>query len=186
MANIYVIDAFPIVRLGIRALVEREGNHVLVGEADDVDSALRQIPALAVDVVILDTQRGYATMERTLPRVSRILFQDPGFHVPRVRIAVTKRGSVDSVLGAIEAVLQDEDYVRAGGTGSAAHELLSNREREILSMLLDGGRIKQIAHDLNVSAKTISTYRLRLMRKLGVENDLSLMRYAIHNGLCAT
>jgi DNA-binding NarL/FixJ family response regulator len=65
----------------------------------------------------------------------------------------------------------------------AAHARLSRREREVMSMMLEGQRLKQIAARLDISVKTVTTHRSRLMKKLSVEDNLGLYRYGIRNGL---
>lgn len=67
--------------------------------------------------------------------------------------------------------------------GQELHSRLSRREREVMNMMLEGKRLKEIAAILDISVKTVTTHRARLMRKLQVEDNLSLYRYAIRNGL---
>ncbi len=64
-----------------------------------------------------------------------------------------------------------------------AHSRLSKREREVMSMMLEGQRLKEIAARLDISVKTVTTHRSRLMKKLRVEDNLGLYRYGIRNGL---
>ncbi|HEX7150379.1 MAG TPA: LuxR C-terminal-related transcriptional regulator [Thermoanaerobaculia bacterium] len=63
------------------------------------------------------------------------------------------------------------------------HDKLSRREREVMTMILSGQRLKEIAAVLDISVKTVTTHRARLMRKLGVDDNLGLYRYGIRNGL---
>lgn len=70
-----------------------------------------------------------------------------------------------------------------GGNGEASHARLSPREREVMSMILQGRRLKEIAATLDISVKTVTTHRSRLLRKLGVDDNLGLYRYGIRNGL---
>lgn len=63
------------------------------------------------------------------------------------------------------------------------HDRLSRREREVMNMMLEGKRLKEIAAILNISVKTVTTHRARLMRKLRVEDNLGLYRYGIRIGL---
>jgi DNA-binding NarL/FixJ family response regulator len=67
--------------------------------------------------------------------------------------------------------------------GETLHVRLSRREREVMSMMLEGQRLKAIAAHLDISVKTVTTHRARLMRKLGVEDNLGLYRYGIRNRL---
>jgi DNA-binding NarL/FixJ family response regulator len=71
----------------------------------------------------------------------------------------------------------------AGTAGQLLHDRLSPRETEVFSMLLAGKRLKEIAAELDISVKTVTTHRSRLMRKLEVEDNLGLYRYGIRNGL---
>ena len=67
--------------------------------------------------------------------------------------------------------------------GEELHAKLSRREREVMTMMLEGKRLKEIAARLDISVKTVTTHRARLMRKLRVEDNLGLYRYGIRNGL---
>jgi DNA-binding CsgD family transcriptional regulator len=69
------------------------------------------------------------------------------------------------------------------GDGDGKHSRLSPREREVMTMILGGRRLKEIAATLDISVKTVTTHRSRLLRKLGVEDNLGLYRYGIRNGL---
>ena len=67
--------------------------------------------------------------------------------------------------------------------GEELHLRLSRREREVMTMMLEGQRLKEIAARLAISVKTVTTHRTRLLKKLGVESNLDLYRYGIRNGL---
>jgi DNA-binding CsgD family transcriptional regulator len=74
-------------------------------------------------------------------------------------------------------------YPENGSNGNGHHQRLSPREREVMNMILSGRRLKEIAATLDISVKTVTTHRSRLLRKLGVEDNLGLYRYGIRNGL---
>ncbi|HEY0155797.1 MAG TPA: LuxR C-terminal-related transcriptional regulator [Thermoanaerobaculia bacterium] len=76
-----------------------------------------------------------------------------------------------------------ETIAPANGNGDGTHQRLSPRENEVLSMILGGRRLKEIAAQLDISVKTVTTHRSRLLRKLGIEDNLGLYRYGIRNGL---
>jgi DNA-binding CsgD family transcriptional regulator len=67
--------------------------------------------------------------------------------------------------------------------GHTPHQRLSPREAEVLSMILEGRRLKEIGAKLDISVKTVTTHRSRLLRKLGLEDNLGLYRYGVRNGL---
>lgn len=69
------------------------------------------------------------------------------------------------------------------GDGDGKHQKLSPREREVMTMILSGRRLKEIAASLDISVKTVTTHRSRLLRKLGVDDNLGLYRYGVRNGL---
>src|SRR5688500_15682515 len=69
------------------------------------------------------------------------------------------------------------------GNGDDTHQRLSPREHEVMSMILAGRRLKEIAAQLDISVKTVTTHRSRLLRKLGIEDNLGLYRYGVRNGL---
>jgi DNA-binding CsgD family transcriptional regulator len=69
------------------------------------------------------------------------------------------------------------------GHGESHHLRLSPREREVMGMILSGRRLKEIAATLDISVKTVTTHRSRLLRKLGLEDNLGLFRYGVRNGL---
>jgi DNA-binding CsgD family transcriptional regulator len=69
------------------------------------------------------------------------------------------------------------------GHGETQHQRLSPREREVMNMILSGRRLKEIAATLDISVKTVTTHRSRLLRKLGVDDNLGLYRYGVRNGL---
>lgn len=70
-----------------------------------------------------------------------------------------------------------------GNGDGIKHQRLSPRETEVMTMILAGRRLKEIAAMLDISVKTVTTHRSRLLRKLGVEDNLGLFRYGVRNGL---
>ncbi len=71
----------------------------------------------------------------------------------------------------------------SNGNGNGTHQRLSPRENEVMTMILGGQRLKEIAAKLDISVKTVTTHRSRLLRKLGIEDNLGLYRYGVRNGL---
>jgi len=74
-------------------------------------------------------------------------------------------------------------YPNGNGPGEGHHQRLSPRENEVMTAILSGQRLKEIAARLDISVKTVTTHRSRLLRKLGVEDNLGLYRYGVRNGL---
>jgi DNA-binding NarL/FixJ family response regulator len=98
--------------------------------------------------------------------------------------------SCNDLLRQKEELLSFVDTLSLSGNGngnghhSETHHLrLSPREREVMGMILSGRRLKEIAATLDISVKTVTTHRSRLLRKLGIEDNLGLFRYGVRNGL---
>jgi len=87
------------------------------------------------------------------------------------------------ILSALDQLLTHGCFTHQPDGGKAPHEKLSAREREVFDMMLAGKRLKEIAADLDISVKTVTTHRSRLMKKLKVEDNLSLYRYGMRSGL---
>lgn len=186
MATLFLIDPHPIVRAGIRSVLAEE--HDFGGEAGDAAEAVGHIRAslAPIDAVVLDPHADSGAVElltRSFPELRIIVFQDcirpadaAGAHA-----LVSKRRDGARLRAAVNAALRGDlfqDPVEA-----RPHDRLSPREREVLRMVMGGMRPKEIALALDVSVKTVSTHRYRIMRKLGVDNDVTLMRYAFRNAL---
>jgi two-component system, NarL family, invasion response regulator UvrY len=88
----------------------------------------------------------------------------------------TSRGELLTLVEALAAAYPS-------GNGDHSHRRLSPRESEVMTMILDGRRLKEIAANLDISVKTVTTHRSRLLRKLGLEDNLGLFRYGVRNGL---
>jgi len=188
MANIFLIDPHPIVRAGVRSILS--GHHTICGEAGDTSQAIVHLHASLdpVELVVVDPggSDAVAILFAAFPALRVVVYQDCARAVEGTRphAVVSKRRDIHRLNTAIDAAMRGDifhDPVEAG-----PHDRLSPREREVLRMVMSGMRPKEIALQLDVSVKTISTHRFRIMRKLGVDNDVTLMRYAFHNALaCA-
>jgi DNA-binding NarL/FixJ family response regulator len=181
MANIYVVDAHPLMRLAIRHVVETEGAHTIVGEASSLAQLLRDPLPGGVQLVVIDRlpAPAAASLQAALPDALVLLFGDPGDDP--APFAVDRSADGDTLRQALAAALGGS--VAAPAVRAAPHHRLSPRELEIFRMILAGMRPKEIAFTFSVSSKTISTHRVRIMRKLGVEGDTGLTRYALAHGL---
>ena len=103
-------------------------------------------------------------------------------HLERLRSGINEKELDDWKRTALELI------EAAGGTEDAAvgepgHARLSPREGEVMRMMLEGRRLKEIAADLGISVKTVTTHRARLLRKLKLADNLGLYRYGVRNGL---
>jgi len=211
--RILLIDDHRLFRQGLRSILERERGLEVVGEAGDGPSALKLAGSTSPDVVVADIHLpdgdGIALAVRILAQcpATKVIFLSSDADFNLVRRALDAGGSgyllKDNASGdlirAIEAVRQGgvylcpevasalvEDFRQRGNqTPEAPPVQLSEREAEVLRLIADGLRNKEIADQLGVSTKSVETYRKRLMTKLGFSSTAELIRHAIRTGIVA-
>ncbi len=210
MSSVLVADDHGIVREGLRRLLDSEEGMTVCAEASDGREVLELVEHHHPDVVVLDINMprlgGLETLERLRskhPEIKVLLLSVHG-DAPFVRSAVAlgvdayvlKNGRAQEVVAAIRAVLKGGSYFsppvareiveqarqpKRGGT--EPFSILSAREREVLHLIADGLSAKQIAQQLEISAKTVEAHRTSLMRKLRARKATELVRYALRHGL---
>lgn len=207
MMNVFIIDDHPVARIAVRMLLENAG-HQVVGETDDGLRALQQIRNMhpAPDVVIVDLDipglGGVELMDklRTGGYLGGLLVltgRDDEHYVNRcigvgADAFVSKRNNLEELADAVRAIGRGYGYFplkrRTGGgqqvpVPEPAIAALSNRELQVLQHLARGARVVDVAEKMHVSTKTISTYKRRLLAKLGLDSTLALVDFARHHNL---
>jgi len=208
MIRVVLADDHPIVRQGLAHLVSSTSDIVVVGEARTSAEALDAGLHVPCDVLLLDLAmpgRGGLDVLRELHAsrpALRVLvlsvYDERQIAVRALRAGAagyfTKDAPGPALLDAIrrvhagkravspELAEQMIDQIESAGAASP-HERLSNRELEVLRRLAEGRTVSEIGADLSLSVKTISTYRTRLLDKLGARTTGELIRYAIENRL---
>ena len=208
--RIFIADDHPIVRQGLRRIVEEDPGMAIAGEAGDGAAVLTALQSTAADLVLLDvsmpgspfleTLKELRTRHPTVRVLALSVHPEDQWAVRALRAGasgfLTKDHSPDQLLEAIRRVYRGGKYVSPtlaerlaeqldGGGERAPHELLSDREFEVMRRLGNGLTITQIASELALSAKTVSTYRARILEKMAVETNADLVRYAARYGLIA-
>ena len=208
--RILIADDHPIVRQGLRRIVEADAGMVISGEAGDVAALLGALQSTVTDLVLLDVSMPGGLFLETLRELRnrhpsiRVLalsvHPEDEWAVRALRAGasgyLTKDHSPDQLLDAIRRVYRGGKYVSPtlaerlasqldGGGQRAPHELLSDREFEVMRRLGSGLTVSQIASELALSAKTVSTYRARILEKMAVSTNADLVRYAARYGLIA-
>lgn len=208
--RIFIADDHPIVRQGLRRIVEEDPGMAIAGEAGDAAAVLAALQSTAADLVLLDvsmpggpfleTLKELRTRHPTVRVLALSVHPEDQWAVRALRAGasgyLTKDHSPDQLLEAIRRVYRGGKYVSPtlaerlaeqlnGGAERAPHELLSDREFEVMRRLGNGLTITQIASELALSAKTVSTYRARILEKMAVESNADLVRYAARHGLIA-
>lgn len=208
MIRVLIADDHPIVRSGLRRIAEEDRGITVTAEAASGDAALVALQQHVADVVLLDVSMPGAPFTDTLRRLReehptvRILVlsahPEDQWAVRALRGGaagyLTKDHSPEQLLDAIRRVYRGGRYVSSTLAERLAmqlghemlgspHEQLSDREFDVLRGLGMGRSIKQVAAELRLSPKTVSTYRARLMEKMRLETNADLVRYAAQHGL---
>jgi len=206
--NVVVVDDHAVVREGIKRIVSESGGMTVSGEASDGHEAIRVIKNQPCDVVLLDitmpNKSGLDVLKELhaasprLPVLVLSMHPEDQYAVRVLRAGaagyVTKDSAPAKLVQAIRKVVRGGKYVSASlaekliydlGTDTArpAYEILSDREYQVLCMIASGKTVTEVAQELALSVKTISTYRVRLLEKLNMKNNAELTRYAIKEGL---
>ena len=207
MIRILIADDHAIVRGGLKQIIATTTDIVAAGEATHGAEVIDKVRQAGLDLLLLDmTMPGLSGIDL----VRRVRGDKPGLPilvlsmhnegqvVSRALRAgaagyVTKDSDPEILLSAIRKVamggrfidpaLVDAMVFDMGDNDKAPHESLSDREFEVLGRIVAGEAIGEIGASLNLSAKTISTHKMRLMQKLGVDNNADLIRYALRHGL---
>ncbi|HDR9482182.1 LuxR family transcriptional regulator [Burkholderia aenigmatica] len=206
MSRIIIVDDHPVVRLGVRLMLEKEGYSV-VAECDSGTACIQAVREHAPDLLILDLAipkiDGFAVISHLKATGQNVkilvLTSSNAYNAMRCLQAgaagfVCKDDNLAEMVGAARAVLSGYTYFpestllqlqESGVSASEEHVLagLTDREVSVLRMLARGMRNQEIAKDLMLSHKTVSTYRVRLMSKLNVPNFVALVEFAKRNGI---
>jgi two-component system invasion response regulator UvrY len=207
MIRILLVDDHPVVRQGIRTILIERLRGAVVGEAANAEGALRQLADGGWDVVVADISLPGMSgldlikeLQRAHPSVpALVLSMHPAAQFARRALKagaagyLTKDSPPEELIIAIEEARRGRKYVTrdagdvllrwAATSSTTPHEALSDREYQLLRMMGSGQTVSDVARDLGLSVKTVSTYRARVLEKLGMRTNAELMRYAIENGL---
>lgn len=208
MTRVMIADDHALVRDGLRQILERAGKFQVVAEAADGSQVLALVRESSPRVLLLDLSmpgRNGLELIRLLRdehpalRILVLTMHSEDQYIVRAFQAgaagyLTKDSAANELVTAIERVANGETYVSqaiagklATGLqdqrGEAPHLRLSDRELEVFRRLVAGQPLTTIATELSVSAKTVSTYKARLMEKMQVSNEAALVRYALKRHL---
>lgn len=206
MIRVFIADDHAMVRGGLKQIIALGGDMEVVGEATDGNAVLAGLATTPSDLLLLDmtmpAPSGVALIQRlrseqpALP-ILVLSMHNEGQFVARALKAgaagyVTKGSEPEVLIAAIRKIAGggrfiDPSLVEAmvfeGGEDRQPHEALSERELQILKLIAAGLPLGRIADQLHLSPKTVSTYKMRLMDKLGIDNNAELIRYATRHEL---
>ena len=207
-----VADDHALMREGVKALLAATDDIEVVGEAEDGDDAVREVRRLDPEIVLMDVAMpGLGGLEATLAirkekpgvRILVLTQHDDREYVARFLKAgvsgyVLKRAAASELVSAIRAahrgglvldpsiardVLEDPGRGAASRLADDPYETLTDREKQVLKLVAEGGSNKEIAETLEISVKTAMAHREHLMEKLGVHSRTELIRFALKRGV---
>jgi DNA-binding NarL/FixJ family response regulator len=208
VVRIIIADDHPMVRAGLRQMLSDCHDMDVVAEADGAYQALKLAATVPADVLIFDITMpgpGYLESLRRLrmrqPELAILIYSMHANDVYALRALragaagyVTKCQPESDILTALRLVRQGRRYVSPmvaehllasldGHDERPDHETLSEREYQVLCLLGQGHPVTRVAEALSLSPKTVSTYRIRVLKKLGLNTTAGIVRYAVENGL---
>ncbi len=201
--RVMLVDDHALVRRGLAALLRADNRYEVVAEASDGEEALLRLETVDADVTILDLSMPRLNGLDTLRRMARqhpktrtivlSMYDDDQFVAQALQDGaygyVRKQAMDDELFGALDRVTQGRKYV------SPAIDLervenrhleridLTDREREVLQLIVDGHTTQSVAQILSISPHTATRHRANLMQKLGVHTQMELVRASVQRGL---
>jgi two-component system invasion response regulator UvrY len=205
--NILIADDHAIVRKGLIELLKDEYAKLQVYEAFNSSQALEIVGSKPLDVILLDIsmpgRNGIETLKQIrtqgvkTPILMLSMHPEDQYAVRALKAGasgfINKETATEELLAAIQIILSGKKYITPsvaekllddkGSAEKPSHEFLSDREMDVLQKIASGKTVSEIAEELSLSVNTISTYRTRLLEKLGLNNNSELTRYAFEHGL---
>ena len=211
--KILIADDHKITRDGLSALIEKQANMEVIGEADNGRIAVELVDQLNPDVIIMDIRmpdlNGIDATRQILSNspgskiIALSMYSDSRYVKGMLQAGVSgylvKSCAFDELVNAINAVVANQaylspsiadtvmkDYVESLSSNTQSQSpgsCLSSREREVLQLIAEGATADQIATHLHISVKTVSTHRRNIMEKLSIDNIAGLIKFAIREGL---
>jgi two-component system invasion response regulator UvrY len=208
MIRILIVDDHAILLRGLKEILEREFRDVSIGGAGTAEQALTQLDAENWDLVILDITmpgrsgvdvlRHLKALRPKLPVLVLSMHPEDQYGKRVLKAGASgymnKESAPEELIKAVRKLLSGGRYVSPTlaetlavdldrDDGTPGHERLSDREFEVLRKIASGKTVGQIAQELHLSVPTVSTYRARILEKMGMSNTAELIRYALSHRL---
>jgi len=205
--RVYFADDHAMIREGLAALLARQDDIEVVGQCGDGVSVLEQVQQIKPDVLVLDISmpglngldvcRELTRRNKAMAILILTIHDDDQFVARAVEYGASgyllKESAADELVEAIHSVSRGQLYLGPGISRGALERLadgqadpydrLTTRERQVLQLIAEGKTNRQIAEDLSLAVKTIDTHRMRLMRKLNIHDQTTLVKFAVRKGI---
>ena len=212
--KVLIVDDHALMREGIHTLLDLVADFDVVGEASNGKEAIEKVRELRPDVVLMDLampvmtgQEATRRIRKEFPRVKILALtqhEDSEYVVPVIRLGahgfVTKTFGSPEIVSAIRAVHKGQSFLSSTAatalvqgwqsessdrSATDPYESLTDREKEVLRLLVEGKTVREIAAIMVVSPRSVDAYRSRLMKKLNVHNKVDLVKFAIRMQITA-
>lgn len=208
MLRILLADDHAVVRRGVKQIIAEAFAQATFGEVQNVHELLKLIGSERWDIVVLDLNMpggsGLEALKQIkqahpqLPVLILTMFPEDQYAMRTIRAGaagyLNKESAPEELVQAIRKVLRGGKYISAAVADELVlyaldeddqplHKHLSDREYQVLCLIASGKEVKEISSELALSAKTVSTYRARLLEKMNMKTNAELTHYAIQNGL---
>ncbi|MCU6432957.1 response regulator transcription factor [Undibacterium sp. Jales W-56] len=196
--NLLLVDDHPLVRDGLKARLETIPHFHIAGEAGNAEDAFSLAASLKIDLILMDINLGNVNgitltsrFSREYPDIAIIMLSmhEKAEYVSQAMQAgargyVLKGAPAEEIITAIENVMSGKNYFSSGlqnqATAANPLQLLTQREQCILKSIATGKSNKHIARELGLSVRTVETHRLNIKRKLNIEGQADLIRFALN------
>jgi DNA-binding NarL/FixJ family response regulator len=208
MLRILLADDHAVVRHGVKQILANSFAQATFGEAQNAHEAIELVGKERWDIVVLDLNmpggHGLEALKQIkhdqpqLPVLILTMYPEDQYAVRAIRAGaagyLNKESAPEELVNAIRKILHGGEYISTAVADELVlyarnkddqplHKLLSDREYQVLCMIASGKELKEISTELALSAKTVSTYRARLLEKMNMRSNAELTYYAIQNGL---
>ncbi|MHB0992089.1 MAG: response regulator [Burkholderiales bacterium] len=206
--RVFIVDDHAIVREGLKQILADTTDLVVAGDADTGHEAIKLAREGGYDVLLLDIsmpdRSGIEILKQIKKEVPDIIVlilsmhREDQYAIRSLKAGaagyLNKQSAPDELVGAIRSVVAGRKYISgdlaqaladqvSGNHQVSPHEILSDREYQTLTMIASGMCVSDIGKELNLSVKTVSMYRARLLQKMKLKNNAELMHYAMKNKL---
>lgn len=208
MIKVLIADDHAVVRRGLRQILMETSDILVGGEAATAAEARQLVGQHRWDVVVLDVNMPGGNGIELLGELRRqhsglrvlvlTMYPEDQYAVRAIRAGaagfLTKESAPEKLIEAVRKIASGGRYVSAelaetlasmvaGEAEGAPHQRLSDREFEVFKMLASGRTVSQVAQELGLSVKTVSTHRVRILKKMGMTTNAELTHYAVKNGV---
>ncbi len=208
MIRVLIVDDHAIVRHGLRRILDDAHGMSVAGEAANGFEALKLMNAEKWDIVLLDIsmpeKNGIDTLKQIMDRskLAKVLilsmYPEDQYAVRLMKAGasgyLTKETAPEQLVDAIRTVMAGKKHISPNlselllqecgvDSGKSPHEMLSDREYQVLRLIGSGKKVSEVAETLSLSVKTVSTYRTHILEKMKLRNNAELTYYVMQNGL---